>query len=201
MCISLISISCIAIVSDFIIILLFHLPSFYLSGITFGAPEYDSITTLVVGIFSVLSTLLFCAAPLMNMVQIVKTKDSSSLYAPALILIGVKSMLWFFYGLLGINNIIVWFPNCVNLLLVAVELLICFIYPAKSYQKNRNNDKDSIKLNELNELNGFTYNESLLSDYAVYTSSRHLSTADIIFPITYIMSSEKTNNDAISGMD
>jgi uncharacterized protein with PQ loop repeat len=130
-------------------------------------PQYSEVRVTVLGAFCVISSLIFYAAPLINMIEIVKTKDSSSLYAPALVINGINCLLWFSYGLFGINAVIVWLPNIIGLTLVAVELGMCCIYSAKA-------QTDSSVDNEP------------LPDYAVYTSSRHMSTADTIFPTNFV---------------
>lgn len=142
----------------------------FITGIVLKDPKYleDSIT--IIGAFSVVSSLVFYAAPLINMIEIVKMKDSSSLYAPALVINGINCTLWFFYGLIGVNAVIVWLPNIIGLGLVAVELGMCCIYPAKRHK--------SI---------GFDGEAEPFNDYALYSSSRHMSVADMVFPINMMM--------------
>ena len=142
----------------------------FICGIVLNDPKYEETTITIVGAFSVVGSLMFYGAPLMNMVEIVRTKDSSSLYAPALFINGVSCTLWFFYGLLGVYAVIVWLPNIIGLGLVVVELGMCCMYPAKRSK--------SIGSGEENEP---------LSEYAVYSSSRHMSNADLIFPINMMV--------------
>ena len=137
----------------------------FICGIVLNDPKYEETTITIVGAFSVVGSLVFYGAPLMNMVEIVRTKDSSSLYVPALLINGVSCTLWFFYVLLGVYAVIVWLPNIIGLGLVAVELGMCFMYPAKMSKGIGSVNKDEP-----------------LSEYAVYSSSRHMSNADLIFP-------------------
>lgn len=136
-----------------------------ITSIVLRDPKYDEINISIVGAFSVISSLVFYGAPLINMVEIVKSKDASSLYAPALLINGANCTLWFFYGLIGVKAVIVWLPNIIGLALVAVGLVMCGIYPAKRHKTM-----------------AFEGEDQPLSDYAVYSDSRHMSRADI-FPV------------------
>lgn len=146
----------------------------FLTGIVLKAPQYAETSITIVGAFCIISSLVFYGAPLINMVEIVRLKDSSSLYGPALCVNGLSCFLWFFYGLIGVNAVIVWLPNIIGLLLVCVELAMCCIYPAKRH-------KSIASISEVEP----TY------DYAVYSSSRHMSSADLVLPIIG-MESEKS---------
>lgn len=138
-----------------------------ITGIVMKDPQYSEERVTVLGAFCVISSLIFYAAPLINMIEIVKAKDSSSLYAPALVINGINCLLWFSYGLFGIQAVIVWLPNIIGMTLVAIELGLCCIYPAKATTDSSIDDKP-------------------LPDYAVYSSSRHMSSADTIFPTNFV---------------
>ena len=143
----------------------------FVTGIVMKAPQYTETSITIVGAFCIISSLVFYGAPLINMMEIVRLKDSSSLYAPALCVNGISCFLWFFYGLIGINAVIVWLPNIIGLLLVCVELAMCCIYPAKRHKSIASSGE-----------------EEPMYDYAVYSSSRHMSSADMILPIMGIES-------------
>jgi uncharacterized protein with PQ loop repeat len=139
----------------------------FITGIVMKDPQYSEVRVTVLGAFCVISSLIFYGAPLINMIEIVRNKDSSSLYAPALVINGINCLLWFSYGLFGIHAVIVWLPNIIGLTLVAAELGLCCIYSAKA-------QTDS------------SVNNEPLPDYAVYSSSRHMSSADTIFPTNFV---------------
>jgi uncharacterized protein with PQ loop repeat len=155
----------------------------FVAGIVLKAPQYFDSAILLVGSFCIISSLVFYASPLINMVEIVKTKDSSSLYVPAIIINGVNCTLWFFYGLIGINAVIVWLPNFIGLVLVAIELAMCCIYPPLRHK--------SIDLIGEGEP---------LHDFAVYSSSRHMSAAGSWDDFTIPMVRRMTGSwDDVSG--
>jgi uncharacterized protein with PQ loop repeat len=108
----------------------FWLTLIFITGLVLKDPQYTAATLTTVGSACASSNILFYAAPLLNIVEVVQTKDSSSLYYPALILNGASCILWVFYGLLGVNDIAIYLPSLVGLFLVIIGLGMCFIYPA-----------------------------------------------------------------------
>lgn len=142
----------------------FWLAIVFIVGIVLRASKYSSLNILIVGSFSDICSLVFYAAPLTNITEIIKKKDSSTLYAPAIAVNFISCTLWFFYGLLGVNQLIVWIPNAVGGALCIFELVICCIYPPKTDTAFDELIKDDYPA----------------SDFAVYASSRHMSTADSI---------------------
>ena len=96
-------------------------------------PEQRDTGTTMIGAFTVCSSLIFYAAPLINMREIIKSKDSSSLYPPALVVNLINCTLWFFYGLLGTGAVILWLPNIIGGSICIAELIVCVRYPAKAH--------------------------------------------------------------------
>ena len=142
----------------------FWLTIVFLVGIVLRAPEYTALNIKIVGSFSNICSLVFYAAPLTNIAEIIRRKDSSSLYAPAIAINLISCLLWFFYGFIGINAMIVWIPNTVGGALCIFELFIVWLYPPH---------KDG-------GFDGLLQEEQALSTFAVYSSSRHMSSADLI---------------------
>jgi uncharacterized protein with PQ loop repeat len=142
----------------------FWLTIVFLVGIVLRSPQYHETNILLVGAVSDVCSLIFYAAPLVNITEIIAKKDSASLYAPAIAINLISCILWFFYGLLGVNQMIVWIPNTVGGALCIFELIICCIYPA-------NRDPG---------LEGLLDDHHPINDFAVYASSRHMSSADLI---------------------
>lgn len=151
----------------------------FITGIVMRDPQYRETSITVVGSFCIISSLVFYGAPLLNMMEIVKLKDSSSLYAPALCVNGLSCFLWFFYGLIGIGAVIVWLPNIIGLTLVVVELAMCCMYPAKRHKSSSGEEEP-------------------MYDYSVYSSSRHMSSADMVLPNMLGGDSEKAGGDRSS---
>jgi hypothetical protein len=95
-------------------------------------------------------------------VEVVQTKDSSSLYYPALILNGASCILWVFYGLLGVNDVAIYLPSLVGLFLVIIGLGMCFIYPAMYIHVDEGQTEEATTIRER-------------SPYAVFGTGREMS--------------------------
>ena len=87
---------------------------------------------MIVGISSDISSLLYYGAPLATVAEVIRTKDSSSLFVPAIVISAINCILWFFYGLLGVQSALIYVPNIIGILLCVGELIVRGIYPAKS---------------------------------------------------------------------
>jgi solute carrier family 50 protein (sugar transporter) len=82
----------------------------------------------VVGIIGDATTMAYYGSPLTTMLTVVRTGDASTLYVPTIICNLANALLWFFYGLLGLNSIIVWICSAVGLVLGAVQLVLVAYY-------------------------------------------------------------------------
>jgi hypothetical protein len=106
------------------------------------------------------------------MMEVVQTKDSSSLYYPALILNGASCILWVFYGLLGVRDIAIYLPSLVGLFLVIIGLGMCFIYPAMYIHVDEGQTGETKEVGE-----AITIRD--ISPYAVYGTGREMSFASL----------------------
>ena len=95
-------------------------------------PAYPTLAILIVGISSDISSLLYYAAPLATIAEVIRTKDSSSLFVPVIVISAFNCTLWLFYGLFGVQSALIYIPNAICLLLCIVELIVRAIYPASS---------------------------------------------------------------------
>jgi uncharacterized protein with PQ loop repeat len=141
----------------------FWITLIFITGLVLKDPIYNNITLTTVGSACASCNILFYAAPLLHIMEVIQTKDSSSLYYPALILNGASSILWVFYGLLGVNDVAIYLPSLVGLFLVIIGLGMCCIYPAMY--------KDEAYLTETED------NTRLISPppYALFHNSRQMS--------------------------
>ena len=140
---------------------MFWLSIVFITCLVLRDPKYNELNITIVGSFSDICSLVFYAAPLTNIKEIVRKKDSSSLYAPAIFINFVSCILWFFYGLYGISQKIVWIPNGIGIAVCIFELYICWHYPPLP-------SKVSDGVN-------FDHDHYRHHDFAVYASSRHMS--------------------------
>ena len=136
----------------------------FVTGFVLRDEKYDELRVFFVGLLCDVSTLLFYAAPLVNISEVIRMQDASSLYAPAITVNLLSSILWFFYGLMGVKEVVVWVPSAAGMLLCVIELFICCYYPSNAYDIT----DDSL---------GAQY--PIMGDFAVFASSRRSSVAFI----------------------
>jgi uncharacterized protein with PQ loop repeat len=72
-----------------------------------------------------------CCAGLTTLVEIIRERDSSSLYAPTVLVNLANATLWTIYGIFAINDVNVWVPNAVGIVLSFIQLFLCGIFPRK----------------------------------------------------------------------
>ena len=96
------------------------------------SPQNLSFSILIVGISSDISSLLYCAAPLSTIAEVIRTKDSSSLFTPSILISAVNSALWFLYGYFGVHSALIYIPNVIGVILCVIELIVRAIYPASA---------------------------------------------------------------------
>lgn len=91
--------------------------------------------------------IFYYATPLSTIVDIFKTKDSSSLHRPMLIANTINASSWFIYGLFGIQDPFVWAPNGIGASLSVFQLCLTIIYPSSGVtRKTADSTQNSILL-------------------------------------------------------
>ena len=124
-------------------------------GLILYEPQYADFNLNLVGSLANVGTLVFYAAPLINISEIFREQDSSSLYAPSIIINLISSILWFFYGYLGVQSMILWISSAVGLVVCLFQLFLCWLYPTV--------------LNE--DFDNFQEEEFTSGDFTVFDSS------------------------------
>ena len=137
-------------------------------GLILKDEKHHEFKTLFVGALCDVCTLVFYAAPLTNLAEVIEKKDSSTLYAPAIGVNLSSAILWFLYGFLGINEAVVWIPSAMGIIICLFQLYICWYYPV--FLNDSFND-------EIEE-------EFPQGDYAVFSSSRRVSISQLLADIT-----------------
>jgi hypothetical protein len=66
------------------------------------------------------------------MLQVIKTKDSSSLYLPMILINCTNGLLWSSYGFIALHDINVYGPNVIGVILSSIQILMTFIFPKKA---------------------------------------------------------------------
>lgn len=82
----------------------------------------------VVGVLVNVNLVIFFAAPLSTIRQVVETKDSSSIHRPLMIAMIAMSVFWVIYGFAKSDAFII-FPNACGFFLGLIQVLLCFTYP------------------------------------------------------------------------
>jgi hypothetical protein len=80
---------------------------------------------IIIGSFADTSSFIYYCAPLSFAVEVIMTKNSKRFYIPTILLNLLTTILWFLYGLVGVNEITVWLPNIIG--------NICFLYLCHIY--------------------------------------------------------------------
>jgi hypothetical protein len=132
----------------------------FVIGLILKDEKHMEFKTLLVGALCDVCTLVFYAAPLTNLAEVIEKKDSSTLYAPAIGVNLLSSILWFLYGYLGIEEAVVWIPSAMGMILCIFQLYICWYYPV--FLNDSFND-------EIEE-------EFPQGDFAVFSSGRRVLT-------------------------
>jgi solute carrier family 50 protein (sugar transporter) len=95
------------------------------------ADPLDQAATLV-GTIGCACSIAYYAAPLAVMYKVIVTKDSSSIYFPLVCINVINAFLWFAYGAIALQDINVWLPNGLGLLLGFLQGFLTFIFPSKA---------------------------------------------------------------------
>jgi len=87
--------------------------------------------SFVLGAWATALCVVLFASPLTAMGEVVKKRDSSSIYAPFAIVQAINCLMWFVYGL-KIQDQWVFGPNAAGLGLAAIQLFLLLIFPKKA---------------------------------------------------------------------
>lgn len=108
-----------------------------------SSPKETEAGNNLIGAFGCIFAMLYYTAPLTTVATIIKTKDSSSLYRPMLFVNLVNSSLWLFYGSVGVNDVMIWFPNVVGVTLTIFQITLTFLYGKPHAQLTMNEDVEA----------------------------------------------------------
>jgi len=86
-----------------------------------------------IGILCCNVTLMFFAAPLVNLYHVIKTKSSESLPFPLIVMGFFVSIQWFLYGIL-IDDFFIQLPNFLGSVLSGFQLTLFYCFPKKYKQ-------------------------------------------------------------------
>ena len=102
----------------------------YLSWVTWGENRAHAVS--VVGWMCLAQTLAYFIAPLTALRDVIKNKDSSSIYLPTVISNTMSCTMWAIYGVVAVHDPVVYAPNFVGFALQIVNASLLFLYPKKN---------------------------------------------------------------------
>ncbi|XP_065201928.1 sugar transporter SWEET1-like [Planococcus citri] len=76
-----------------------------------------------IGFLCCLVGVSFCAAPLSNVIHVIKTKDAESLPVPMITMTAIVTFLWYLYGVC-LNDTFIMYPNLIGFSLSAFQLML-----------------------------------------------------------------------------
>ncbi|XP_050426116.1 sugar transporter SWEET1-like [Adelges cooleyi] len=88
-----------------------------------------------VGLASCIMTMLFFAAPLSNLVHVIRVRNSESLPMPLIVMTFLVSTQWLVYGRI-LRDKFIMYPNAVGCALSVVQLLLLIKYPRRPTDLN-----------------------------------------------------------------
>jgi solute carrier family 50 protein (sugar transporter) len=95
-----------------------------------GFPDPQEQAMSLVGTISMMFSIAYYAAPCATMLEVIKKRDSASLYAPMITLNLVNSLLWSSYGLALLDPNIAA-PNCIGVVLAVLQLTLSVMFKRK----------------------------------------------------------------------
>lgn len=135
-----------------------------------------------IGVIGDLCGLAYYAAPLSTMREVIRKRDSSSLYIPSLFANLGNALMWIVYGIAGIHDPLVWVPNLLGGLLTCSQLTLCILYPRK-----KNNDDNS----EPTQVYMMTSNDNVIHNPLMTVV---VEKQEIVLPV-YTRAEKNTSND------
>jgi len=100
----------------------------WLSGLLQQQGVYVWGSRSVVGIFVNINLIFFYGAPLQTMKMVLETRTSDSIHTPTVTMNVINAVFWMSYGLAR-DDVIIYGPNGVGLVLGIGQVALCCIYP------------------------------------------------------------------------
>lgn len=136
----------------------------FLLGLVFNNSVYDSTNASLVGIIGCLCGLAYYVSPLSTLADVIKTKNSVSLYRPVLFTNLCNAFMWVVYGFLGNHDPLVWGPNLIGFLLTLFQLSLSVYYKSTSIDINIKKDAHMKVMSSDNSSRSSSSSDSSSSD-------------------------------------
>jgi ATP-binding cassette subfamily G (WHITE) protein 2 len=77
-------------------------------------------------------SITYYGAPMSTMAQVIREKDSSTLYFPTILVNTINAMCWFLYGSIGTGDILLWLPNGLGVILCGSQFMLIILFKKQS---------------------------------------------------------------------
>lgn len=150
-----------------------------ISSLTYLTAVTDVQTMM--GLTTSTTSILYLCSPLSTIRIIVQHQDASSLYLPMIVLNLMGTTLWFAYGLFGVNNLWLYIPQGMGIILSVSQIFIKLFY-TKWTPETRTRKLTSVDIYELADNCGtgtLTNTSGLDSDPEMQSEPAHYTPADV----------------------
>jgi solute carrier family 50 protein (sugar transporter) len=113
-------------------VLLFIAGLFFPIIFTLSISNRDAFPSIMAYV-TIIIQLLFFASPLLNAIQIIRTKSAAILYWPLALTASLSCGLWTIYGIV-LAQMSIYLPNAIGCVFGITQMLLCCIYPSKEQQ-------------------------------------------------------------------
>ena len=114
--------------------------------------DFSDVQTMM-GLTTSATSVLYLCSPLSTIRIIVQHQDASSLYLPMIVLNLMGTSLWFAYGLFGVNNLWLYIPQGLGIILSICQISVKLFY-TKWTSETRTRKLTSVDIYELADNNG-----------------------------------------------
>jgi len=85
----------------------------------------------VIGLVVNINLVIFYGAPLSTILEVLKTRNSSSIHRRTMVMSLLNSFFWLAYGM-AIKDMVIFFPNASGFLLGFIQLILCVVFSDKT---------------------------------------------------------------------
>jgi len=89
--------------------------------------------------------LAYYSSPLSTLVQVVRNRDSSTLYLPMIVSSFLNALMWVIYGYVAKNDVALWLPNAVGCILCTMQFILRMSFPQRNVNVPENITVDTAK--------------------------------------------------------
>ena len=86
----------------------------------------------LVGWAAIVQTTIYFGAPASDIMNILKEKNSSSIYPPMIVTNATNCLMWYIYGM-EMNDAVIWGPNVIGLILQVINGILVLWYPNRNW--------------------------------------------------------------------